>query len=79
MGERDAISFDIDPSSLAQALDDAGALDDELGCYRIMLGRLALVTEQNADMVNRLAQEITRMLWGILVMLCGLALAALVG
>jgi hypothetical protein len=44
-----------------------------------MIARLGKELDDHADTVERLATTFTAMLWGILVMLCGLALAALVG
>lgn len=75
---RNALSFEVDPGKLAQTLDEA-VLEDERRYYHVMLGRLSYAGERNADVLDRLTRDITRMLWAILVMLCGLALAALVG
>jgi hypothetical protein len=44
-----------------------------------MIAVIGVEVDDHADSLGRLTATFTAMLWGILVMLCGLALAALVG
>jgi hypothetical protein len=44
-----------------------------------MVARIGEEIDDRDDTLGRLATTFTAMLWGILLMLCGLALAALVG
>jgi hypothetical protein len=70
---------DIDPERLAGDFARSGLLEDEMAFYRAMLMKLSERRNEAADAIVQLAQAFTAMLWGILVMLCGLALVALIG
>ena len=67
------------PDNLTRELRRDGLLGEEDAFYSTMIVRLADQADLNADGIERLMRSFTAMLWGILVMLCGLALAALVG
>lgn len=69
----------IDPRRLAAELATLGLLADDAGFYEAMIARLGEHVDRSAAAVEDLARSFTAMLWGILVMLCGLALAAIVG
>jgi hypothetical protein len=69
----------LDPRELLNELTDAGALDDETSFYAEMITRLDDAQKGDIDAAERLTIAFTAMLCGILVMLCGLVLAALVG
>jgi hypothetical protein len=69
----------IDPQTLAAEFARDGLLDDETAFYLAMLVRLCECRNDGASASEQLTRAFTAMLWGILVMLCGLALAALVG
>lgn len=69
----------VDPHALATEFRRAGLLGDEASFYEMMIVRLRerLVHRERAN--KQLAASFTVMLWGILVMLCGLGLAAIIG
>ncbi|HEX4805265.1 MAG TPA: hypothetical protein VFU94_05135 [Conexibacter sp.] len=69
----------IDPRRLSAELDDEGLLADEVDFYDAMILRLGEHVDRDAATVEKLATSFTAMLWGILVMLCGLTFAAIVG
>lgn len=71
--------LDLDHRELATELARDGLLDDEAAFYTTMIARLGGQLKREAETSARLSTAFTAMLWGILVMLCGLALAALVG
>jgi len=70
---------DLDPRELLNELATDGLLGDEADFYTEMISRLDDAQKRDADTIARLTTAFTAMLCGILVMLCGLALAALVG
>jgi len=70
---------EIDPWKLTAELAQRGLLDGEAVFYEAMIRRLAKHRERRLVVYKRLAEAFTAMLWGILIMLCGLALAAIVG
>ena len=76
-GGRDASDIDID--ALVEQLSGEGALDDLSAFYSTMIVLIGRVTTTDAALLDRLRTRFTAMLCGILVMLCGLALSALVG
>jgi len=76
--ERYTVGLDLDPNRLARVLQHRDSLDDDRRYYLAMLTYLGEAKERNHDVLTRLGRDITSMLWGMLVMLCGLALAALV-
>jgi hypothetical protein len=65
--------------ALAELLTHDGVLDELPTFYSTMIARLSRVAVHNVALLDRLQAQFTVMLGGILVMLCGLALAALVG
>lgn len=69
----------LDPRRLAAEFRSEGLLDDDNAFYSTMIGRIADLARRGDQAIDRLSRAFTAMLWGILVMLCGLALAALVG
>ncbi|HET6448770.1 MAG TPA: hypothetical protein VFG31_06630 [Conexibacter sp.] len=69
----------FDTRKLAAEFERSGVLDVEQRFYKAMLAQLNDRIEDHADTLADLARSFTAMQWGILVMLCGLALAALVG
>ncbi|HMJ04499.1 MAG TPA: hypothetical protein VK506_16270 [Conexibacter sp.] len=69
----------LDPRRLAAELDRDGILDDETAFYTTMLSKLAEQSAHDRAVIDQLSTAFTAILWGILVMLCGLALAAIVG
>jgi hypothetical protein len=69
----------LDPRRLATELAQSDQLEDEAAFYAAMIARLGMELDDRANTVERLATTFTAMLWGILVMLCGLAIAAIVG
>jgi hypothetical protein len=73
------IGFDDDPTALAAVLARDGLLDDPDGFYAAMILRLGDHAARNTVVIERLLTAFTAMLCGILVMLCGLAAAAIVG
>jgi hypothetical protein len=75
----DRRSPDTDVRALAVDLTRDGALDDVSIFYARMISRLSREIAINDDRLARLHTYFTGMLCGILAMLCGLALAALVG
>jgi len=77
-GRRDLTDL-LEPRDLVEDLRRHDLLDDEAAFYKTMITRLARASESARDAVDRLAALFTAILWGILVMLCGLGLAALVG
>ncbi len=50
-----------------------------LAFYETMIARLGDHIDHRTSTLEQLVAAFTAMLWGILVMLCGLALAAIVG
>lgn len=70
---------EIDPWELTDELARRGLLDGETVFYEAMIRRLARHRERRLTVYEQLTAAFTAMLWGILVMLCGLALAAIVG
>ncbi len=76
---RHPLSSDIDIRVLSGRLVHDGALVDAWLFYSTMISQFARQAADNAMLVERLQAHFTAMLCGILVMLCGLALAALVG
>jgi hypothetical protein len=64
---------------LVEDLRRGDLLADEAAFYEAMITRLAERAESASEASDRLATTFTAILWGILVMLCGLGLAALVG
>jgi len=70
---------DIDVRRLATDLQSLGVLDDEGEFYEAMIIRICERIDRRANAVEETAASFTAMLWGILLMLCGLALAAIVG
>lgn len=76
---RQRATHGLDPRELAAALRRDDLLDDNTTFYATMIVRLGDRASRNALVIDRLANVFTIMVWGILVMLCGLALAAIVG
>lgn len=70
---------DLDARKLMDELAGKGSLDDAPRFYTAMITRLDKLQKRDADAIERLTADFTLMLSGILVMLCGLALAALIG
>lgn len=68
-----------DVQALVDQLTGDGALVDVATFYSTMLSRLGGHTAHHVALLDRLHSHFTAMLCGILVMLCGLALAAIVG
>lgn len=79
LGPRQLMSHDIDMSHLMTLLEQEGALDDITTFYTAMIAHLHDDATDNVALLDRLDATFTAMLCGILVILCGLALAALVG
>ncbi len=73
------VSFDPNLQRLTAELDARRSLDDAQAFYVAMIGWLAVHQRANRHVLDRLEATFTVLLWGILVMLCGLAGAALVG
>jgi hypothetical protein len=69
----------MDPYRLTAELDREGLLHDEAAFYETMIVRLGRQFDRSAQAIDELTTAFTAMLWGILVMLCGLALATIVG
>lgn len=69
----------IEPRRLTAELVNDPRLDDVRSFYTEMIDRLASVHGDQAEALVKSEQTFTAMLWGILVMLCGLAVAAVVG
>jgi uncharacterized integral membrane protein len=70
---------DLDPYAWMIEFRARGLLDDEDLFYTTTITRMRNHVDQNAAAVKRLAKTFTAMSCAILVMLCGLALAAIVG
>jgi hypothetical protein len=70
---------ELDPRTLLATLERDGLLDDETRFHAAMIARLGDRAALTAGAVDRLASAFTAMMFGILVMLCGLALTAIVG
>lgn len=70
---------DLDPRDLLNDLTEHGLLNDESRFYEAMIMRFDEAMNRDDRMIQRLTTAFTAMLCGILLMLCGLALAALVG
>ena len=79
LGIRHRPSDFLDPRRLAAELTDGDELEDEAVFYGTMIARIGAELEHQASTLELLVTTFTAMLWGILVMLCGLALTALVG
>jgi hypothetical protein len=77
VGDRRESELDID-ELLAQLSDD-GALNDPSAYYTTLIALIGREADKKAALLARLHTRFTAMLCGILVMLCGLALTALVG
>jgi hypothetical protein len=73
------VTFGTDVPHMVDVLDHDGALDDITAFYSTMIARLGEIAARDAAMLDRLGSTLTAMLCGILVMLCGLAFAAIVG
>lgn len=69
----------IDPRQLAGELGDAGLLAKGADFYDAMIVRIGKHIDNRTAAAEELATSFTAMLCGILLMLCGLAFAALVG
>jgi hypothetical protein len=69
----------LDPHALMVEFRASEMLDDEAAFYATMLARLRDHFGYNAVAIERLAAAFTVMLWAILVMLCGLTVAVIVG
>ncbi|HEX4804852.1 MAG TPA: hypothetical protein VFU94_03030, partial [Conexibacter sp.] len=69
----------LDPRELIATLQRDDALDREAAFYETMIVRIGAHVDAATGALERLTASFTAMLWGILVMLCGLALAAIVG
>ncbi len=68
-----------DPQQLTAELKRGGMLDDEAAFYESMIARLGDRRKAVEIAFEHLDTSFTAMVWGILVMLGGLALAAIVG
>jgi len=68
----------VDPQALVQAFERQRELDDLDAFYRTMIGGLGAMRQRGDRELRRLHRVFTYMLCGILVELCGLALAAAV-
>lgn len=79
VGGRRFVGLDSDPRGLLAALQREGLLDDDALFFDAMIGHLGRRRAHNAAAILRLEAAFTAMLCGILVMQCGLALAAIVG
>jgi hypothetical protein len=73
------VSLDADPQALMRQLARDGALHDVDAFNAAMIARLGRNARATAELLDELDHRFTAMLYGIHVMLCGLALAALVG
>ncbi|HXE45173.1 MAG TPA: hypothetical protein VN635_08240 [Conexibacter sp.] len=69
----------LDPRELIATLQRGGALDQEAAFYDAMIIRIGEQVDYATGVLEQLATTFTAMLCGILVMLCGLAFAAIVG
>ncbi len=76
---RGLVAADDDVRRLAAALDREGALVSCEVFYATMISRLGRICADNAALLDRLSARFTAMLCGMLAMLCGLALTAIVG
>jgi hypothetical protein len=74
-----AAPLEEDVSRLTVELGQDSALDDATQFYEAMIGRLARHARRTTRSLDGSERTFTAVLCGILVMLCGLALAALVG
>ncbi|HKG02055.1 MAG TPA: hypothetical protein VKB03_02650 [Conexibacter sp.] len=72
-------SSNIEAATLVERLSADGAIADPSAFYPTMIALIGRETEDNAALLVRLHARFTAMLCGILVLLCGLAIAALVG
>lgn len=79
VGVRRQAVDEIDPQRLTAELKREGLLDDEGNFYEAMIVRLGDRLDRRERANEQLVAAFTAMLWGILAMLCGLALAAIVG
>ncbi len=75
----DLVAVETDVQALASSLDRGGALGDIEAFYVTMIARFGPNARENAALLDRLNARFTSMVCGILVMMCGLAVAALVG
>jgi len=69
----------LDPVELLNELTEKDLLDDARSFYSTMIERIGDRMERDAELVDQLTTAFTALVCGILVMLCGLAFAALVG
>lgn len=69
----------VDPWEILRQLEQDGLLYDDAVFFEAMILRLAVHHHRRVAGLVDLASAFTAMLWGILVMLCGLAFAAIVG
>jgi hypothetical protein len=79
LGARNHRIDELVSAGLTSELRREGLLAEEDAFYSTMIVRFADRAELNAGRIARLARSFSAMLWGIHVMLCGLALAALIG
>jgi hypothetical protein len=79
LASRRRISNEFNAGTLMTTLKQADALDDSARFYTTMIARLSHRGIRNAAFIEQLAADFTAMLCGILVMLCGLAVSAIVG
>lgn len=79
LGTRRRPSATIDPRLLAVKLAEQHQLDEPRLFYAGMINRLGAALDYHAEILARLERTFTAMLCGILVMLCGLAIRAVVG
>lgn len=70
---------ELDCRQLLDELTACGFLDDEARFYEAMIMRLDDAKNRDDATIERLTTAFTAMLCGILVMLCGLALTAVIG
>jgi hypothetical protein len=69
----------IEAAALVGRLSADGAMADPSAFYPMMIALIGRETDDNAVSLARLHARFTAMLCGILVLLCGLAIAALIG
>jgi len=79
LSTRHRLDAGLAPRALLDELAAEGLLDDATGFYEAMIMRLDRTRSRDADTIERATTAFTAMLCGILVLLRGLTLAALVG
>lgn len=79
LGSRGTVGLELAPHRLEQELRRDGMLSDPRSFYSAMIVRLDRQSTRNAASLDRLHARFTFMLCGIHVLLCGQALAALIG